>query len=183
MQGKNDKSKIFKKKVKTMVIKYKVPEDRPFFKGDFWPKGVPKQLDYDYDLNLRDLIEDAASNWSDWRMMRFIKKDITYGKFKELMDKFATSLHNFGVRKGDVVAVHMPNSIQYIIAYYAITSLGAIVTGVNPTYKPLEILHQFKTTGTKYLVVLDALYVRDYKDIKDQWDLKKVIHTNIGDLL
>ncbi len=88
-----------------------------------------------------------------------------------------------GVRKGDVVAIHMPNAIQYVVGYYAIVSIGAIVTGVNPTYKPLEILHQFKTTGAKYLIVLDALYARDYADIKDKWDFKKVIYTNLGDLI
>lgn len=165
-----------------MVIKFAVDEKSPWFNGKFWPKGVPHQLDYDYNMSMRDLFERAVKNWPDNYFMWFLNTFVTYKQMKAWVDSFATALSNMGVKKGDVVAVHLPNSLQYIISFYAITSIGAIITGVNPTYMPAEILHQLKLTGAKYLVVLDALYFHYVAKIADQWDLKKVIWTNLVDL-
>ncbi|MHA1731486.1 MAG: AMP-binding protein [Promethearchaeota archaeon] len=169
-----------------MVVpdKWRVDESKPWYKSKFWPKGVPHQLDYDYDTNLRDLLDQAVKNWADDPVMVFIaggKSWFTYKEFKEKVDKFATYLASIGVKKGDVVAVHLPNCPQYVICYYAITSLGAIITGVNPTYKPLEILHQLTLTGAKYLVVLDALFEHFVKPIVGKVDLEKIIYTNLVD--
>jgi long-chain acyl-CoA synthetase len=106
---------------------------------------------------------------------------VSYKEFADKVDRLATYLDSIGVKKGDVVAVHLPNCIQYIVAYYAITKLGAIITGVNPTYKPLEILHQVKLTGAKYIIVLDALYFHFVLPFKDKWDFDKIIWTNLVD--
>lgn len=164
--------------------KWKVPEDRIWYKSKFWPKGVPHQLDYDYNTNLRDLLERAVKNWANDPAICFIaggKSWFTYKEFKEKVDKLATYLASIGVKKGDVVAVHLPNCPQYVIAYYAITSLGAIITGVNPTYAPMEILHQLKLTEAKYLIALDALFEHFVKPIESKVNLQKIIITNLVD--
>jgi len=69
------------------------------------------------------------------------------------------------------------------VAYYAATKIGAIISGVNPTYKPLEVLHQIKTVNAKYLIVLDSLYAELVKPFIDdgKWKFDKVIYTNITD--
>lgn len=162
--------------------KYKVSEDRPFYNGDFWPEGVPHQLDYDYSMSLADVLEESAKKYANDNVMWFLDTWVTYKEFKDMVDRLATYLDSIGVKKGDVVAIHLPNCIQYIVAYYAITSIGAIATGVNPTYKPLEILHQVRLTGAKHIVVLDALYEHFVKPFKDKWDFDKIIYTNLVDL-
>jgi long-chain acyl-CoA synthetase len=163
-----------------MTIKYKVDEKRPFF-GKFWPEGVPKQLDYDYSMSLVDLFDSAVRNWADDPSVWFMYTLISYKELKRKIDGLATAMHEMGVKKGDVVAIHLPNCPQYVVAYYAIATLGAIVTGVNPTYKPLEILHQMKVTKAKYIVVLDALYEHYVKKFKDDWNFEKIIYTNLVD--
>ncbi|MFX0103602.1 MAG: AMP-binding protein, partial [Candidatus Hodarchaeota archaeon] len=67
--------------------------------------------------------------------------------------------------------------------YYGITKIGAIISGINPTYKSLEVLHQCKTIGAKYLVVLDSLYEEMVKPFVDdgRWNFDKIIYTNVAD--
>jgi long-chain acyl-CoA synthetase len=168
-----------------MTIKYPVAEDRPWFDGKFWPQGVPKQLDIDFNMSLPDLLDRAIKNWSDLPFMWFSVGDgwITYKQFGDMVYRLATYLDKIGVKKGDVVAVLLPNSPQYIISYYAITKIGAVVSGVNPTYKSLEVLHQIKTIDAKYLITLDSLYPELVKPFVDdgRWKFEKIIYTNIAD--
>ncbi|MBW2083905.1 MAG: AMP-binding protein [Deltaproteobacteria bacterium] len=99
------------------------------------------------------------------------------------MNSLATALHNLGIKKGDVVALVLPNSFQYVISYYACARIGAIITGVNPTYKPGEVLHQFQVTGVKSVIVLDALYQGLMEPIAAKYPVKHIITTNIVDLV
>ena len=161
--------------------KYKVDEGRPFY-GKFWPKGVPHQLDYDYSLTVGGMLDKATEKWPNDPAIWFLKTWITYSEFKDMVDRMATYLHSIGVKKGDVVAVHLANCIQYVVSYFAITKIGAVITGINPTYKPLEILHQCKLTGAKIIIVLDALYFHYVAKFKDEWDFDKIIYTNLVDL-
>ncbi len=160
---------------------FRVDPNRPFF-GDRWPKGVPKHLDLDPSKSVGDLFNEAASKYADDPALWFLDSWVTYRELQKMIDSFASYLHQIGVKKGDVVAIHLPNCIQYEVAYFAIAKIGAVSTGINPTYKPLEILHQCKMTGAKVIVVLDALYEHYIKKILDKWDFDKVIHTNLVDL-
>ncbi len=114
--------------------------------------------------------------------MWFLDTWVSYSEFHEYVLKFATALYKLGVRKGDVVALHLPNSIQYVVSYYAVIRIGAIVSGVNPTYKPIEILHQLQVIKPKVLIALDYLYKDNIKPIINKSSVEKVIYTNIADL-
>lgn len=162
--------------------KYLVDENRPFYKGKFWPKGVPHQLDYDWSMTVSDLMDQAVQKWPNDNVIWFLDSWVTYKQLGTMIDALATYLQSIGVKKGDVVAIHLPNCIQYVIAYYAIAKIGAISTGINPTYKPMEILHQVKLTGAKVIIVLDALYFHFVAPFKDKWDFDKIIYTNLVDL-
>src|SRR5271157_399980 len=167
---------------KQVTIKYPVPEDRPWFTGNFWPEGVPHQLDYDYSMTTKDLLIQAVSKYGENPAMWFLDSWITYRQFKDMVDRLATGLAKLGVQKGDCVAFVLPNCPQWVISYYAVTAIGAIASGVNPTYKPMEVLHQLKSVEAKYLVVLDGLYKDLVAPIVKQFEFKKVISTNIVDL-
>jgi len=109
-------------------------------------------------MNLRDLLEKAVENCPDDPFLWFMETWVTFSEFKDMVDSLATYLHKIGVKKGDVVALYFPNCIQYVVGYYAIVSIGAVVTGINPTYQSLEVLHQLKVTDAKYIITLDALF-------------------------
>lgn len=169
-----------------MTIKYKIPEDRLWFKGKYWPKGVPKQLDIDFSMSLNDLWDRAVKNWGDSPFIAFVVGGLSWVTFKQVDDmikRLATYLDQIGVKKGDCIALLLPNSIQYVVAYYAGVRIGATVSGVQPVYKPAEALHQCKTVNAKYLITLDTLYNEIAKPFIDdgRWTFDKVIYTNIVD--
>ena len=99
------------------------------------------------------------------------------------VNSLANGLHRLGLRKGDVVALVLPNSFQYVISYYACARLGLVVTGVNPTYKPGEVLHQFTVTGVKSVIILDSLYETMIGPVADKCGVQHIIATGIVDLV
>ncbi len=161
--------------------KYYVDPNRPFH-GKYWPQGVPYQLEYDYSLTLGEMLRNSVEKWPNSPAIWFAGSWISYNQLWNYVQKFGTALYNLGVRKGDVVAIHLPNCPQYSIAYYAVVSLGAIVTGVNPSFKSAEFRDQIHTTKAQYLIVLDILYDAVVKPIINEFDFKKIIHTNVADL-
>jgi len=178
-------SNIVKEMTTIMDITTKIPEDRPWFHCPFWPKGMPFQLTYDARKTMYDFLEEGAAEVPDWPAIFFTVGDgwINYKRLKDYVDRFASGLLQIGVKKGDVISIILGNSPQYVIVYYAAQKIGAIPTGVNPTYKATEVLHQLQITKTKYIVVLDALYEPMIAPIKDKLDsVKAFISTNISDL-
>ena len=152
--------------------------DRIWYKH--WPPKVPKCLDYP-DCTLAEFLREAAASYAERPAIYFLDAEVTYGRLWDMVQRLATALDSIGYRRGDVVALMLPNSIQFVVAYYACQMLGVTVTSVNPTYKPLEIRHQLSDSGAKALIVLDALYGEARKGIEDT-AVRQIIGTNIVDL-
>ena len=74
-----------------------------------------------------------------------------------MVDRFAACLADFGIKKGDAVAILLPNVIPCVVAYYAILKIGAITVMNNPLYSDPELEHQFNDSGAKVLITLDVL--------------------------
>jgi len=77
----------------------------------------------------------------------------------EKVQRFATAWQGWGSRRVTFCALMLPNSIQFVVSFYACQLLGVTVTAINPTYKALEIQHQLKDSGAKVLIILDAVFV------------------------
>jgi long-chain acyl-CoA synthetase len=152
--------------------------ERPWY-GD-WPVGVPKMIDFPK-IGLGDLLRQTARRYPDDKAVVFLDSVITYRRLDELVDRLATALHRLGLVKGDVVALMLPNSHQFVVAFFACQRLGLTVTAINPTYKPLEIKHQLNDSGAKAFLVLDAVYEAAGKVLAET-KVKHVIGTNIVDL-
>jgi long-chain acyl-CoA synthetase len=166
-----------------MSYPYFVPEDRPWFSDEAgWPAEVPRNHDFEK-LTLGQALERTVNEFPDYKAMWFLDTYMTFAEFNDNVNRFATALANLGLVKGDVVALMLPNSFQYVIGYYACGKLGLIVTGVNPTYKAGEVKHQLKLTGAKALVVLDVLYPEAIASIIDDTAVKHLIVTNVTDLV
>jgi long-chain acyl-CoA synthetase len=160
-----------------------VDESLPWFRAESgWPAEVPKNISFP-EKPLGQVLRESAEKWPEAKAFWFLDSFITYKELDEAVDHFASGLHKIGVKKGDVVSLLLPNSYQYVVGYYACMRIGAIASGVNPTYKPMEVLHQLKTVGTKYLIVLDALYEPTVAPIIGESPVEKVIVTNIVDLV
>ena len=165
--------------------RFYVEENKPWFgKQAGWPDEVPRNLDCDY-RTLYELLTDKVAVFRDRRAIWFepLDSEMTYNQLKDAVDRVATGLLKNGIGKGDVVAMMLPNSFQYVTCYYACARLGAIVSGVNPTYKAGEVLHQLNTIGAKALIVLDALYEEQIAPVYDKSPCELLIATNIVDMV
>ena len=171
--------------------KYQVNENKLWFQK-WWPENVPKNIDFP-EKTIYEFFEEQANKYSDDKFIWFLETTVTYKQLQEYVDRFATALHKLGVKKGDVVALLMGNCIQYIVAYFAAVRIGAVATGVNPTYKPLEILHQLTMTNAKVLIAYDAMYDEKSKSrvkfnlpyigsILEKTNIEIYISTNLADL-
>ncbi|HJR76813.1 MAG TPA: long-chain fatty acid--CoA ligase [Nitrospiraceae bacterium] len=108
----------------------------------------------------------------------FFGKTLSYQECDSLIERFACGLVALGVRKGDRVALCLPNSPQAVIAYYGILRAGGIVVACNPTYTEYELSHQLRDAGARSIVVLDMLYQKI-----QHLDLALVIVTRITDFM
>jgi long-chain acyl-CoA synthetase len=105
---------------------------------------------------------------------------ITYLQLQEMVDRFATALHSLGVKKGDRVALMLPNSPQYIVAFFAAARIGAIVVNNNPTYTSRELKHQLEDSGSETIVMLNLFWPR-LKEVLHETPVKRVIITYVFD--
>jgi len=101
-----------------------------------------------------------------------------YRTLLDLTHRFAAALQQMGVKKGDRVAVHLPNCPQFVIAYYATLMIGGIVVPCNPQYVARELRHQLIDSGAETIVTLSLTYPI-VKQIRAETALKQVVVTNI----
>jgi len=146
----------------------------------YWPKQVPKCLDYP-SCTLAEFLRESAAKHGPKPALYFLDAQVTYSQLWEMVQRLATSLSKLGLKKGDVCALMLPNSVQFVVSYYACQLLGVTVTAINPTYKALEIQHQLKDSGAKVLIILDAVFAEAKEGIKDT-RVERVIGTNVVDL-
>ncbi|MDI9571015.1 MAG: long-chain fatty acid--CoA ligase, partial [Pseudomonadota bacterium] len=96
--------------------------------------------------------------------------------------RFATCLTAFGIKKGDAVALLLPNIVPCVAAYFAILKIGALAVMNNPLYSDPELEHQFNDSGSKALITLDVLAPRMIA-LRPKTKIKQIVHTCIGDYL
>ncbi|MCB2187199.1 MAG: long-chain fatty acid--CoA ligase [Deltaproteobacteria bacterium] len=152
---------------------------RPWYKD--WPPNVPKIVDFP-NIGLGQMLKETAAKYPGDKAIVFQDSVMTYGELDDKVNRFATALAGLGFARGDVLALILPNSPQFVVAFYACQRLGVTVTAINPTYKGLEIKHQLNDSGAKGLVVLDAVFGEAAR-VLDQTKVKHLIGTNIADLM
>ena len=151
-------------------------ESKPWLKS--YEKGVPEYVQYE-ELTMPDYLEKSAKDFPDKTAMVFVGYKLTYRQFKDQVDRFATCLTDFGIKKGDAVAILLPNAIPCVVAYYAILKIGAIVVLNNPLYSDPELDHQFNDSGSKVLITLDALGNRMI-DLRPKTKIKQIVYAASG---
>jgi long-chain acyl-CoA synthetase len=170
-----------------------VDENKVWFTEGYWPEGVPKQLKDVPDVKISPMWEGYLNSADlygtlDNDICVFVYQSyIERVKLKTLFEhakRFGTYLsENLGIKQGDVVAIDVPNSINFVVAYMGCQYIGAIVQGINMTYKSMELLHSLKMTDAKVFVMMDMLYIAGPKDVLPQTSVKHVIPTNFVDFL
>jgi long-chain acyl-CoA synthetase len=153
--------------------------DKPWL--SHYENGAPQQVEFEKTC-MPEFLEKTVSRFPENTALIFQGYKVTYRELKQMIDTFATCLTEFGMKKGDSVAILLPNVIPCVVAYYAVLKIGAIVVMNNPLYSDRELKHQFNDSDSKLLVTLDLLGNRMI-DLRPQTQIKQIIYTSIGDYL
>lgn len=146
-----------------------------------YPPEIPPTLDYE-SKPVQDYLTHTYEESPEKTAIHFMGKDVSYKELYESSMKFANYLQGLGIKKGDRVAIMLPNSPQAVIGFYGILYAGGIVVMTNPLYTEREIAYQMKNSGAKVILAMDILYPRISKVIKDT-ELENVIITGIKEYL
>ncbi|MCX8154172.1 MAG: AMP-binding protein, partial [Candidatus Bathyarchaeota archaeon] len=146
-------------------------ENQPWLRS--WPPDVPRKLKYPK-VPLQGLLEKAAKAYPEKAAVAFAGREITYAELDALSNQFAAALAVLGVKKGDRVAVFMPNMPQFVISYYGTLRAGAILTAISPLHKEREVEYQLNDAEAETIVALDTLYPI-VESIRRKTKLKNII--------
>jgi long-chain acyl-CoA synthetase len=155
-------------------------EHRPWFRT--WRRGVPKTVAPFPDVSAFSLLEGSARAYPDRPAIAFLGKHISYAQLLSEAERFSAVLAGTGVAKGDRVGLLLPNSPQYVIAWYACQRTGAVVVGNNPLYTERELAHQLADFEPSVIVVLDQLYPL-WQAVSDDVKVGTVIVTKLTDYM
>jgi long-chain acyl-CoA synthetase len=150
---------------------------KPWLKN--YDPEVPSSIDYPK-INIYEFLDNSANDFGSRTAIWFMKNKISYKKLKELSERLATALVDLGVKKGDVVALLIPNFPQFIISYYGILKAGAIVTAVSVLNTEHELAYQLNDSGAEIIIAWDN-QIEKIQKIKDKTRLRHVIITNVFD--
>jgi long-chain acyl-CoA synthetase len=143
-----------------------------------YPEGVPQTLAPYPEKSLHAFLEESAGRHPGNVATSFFGKKTTYAELVRQVDQFSRVLASLGVKKGDRVALVLPNCPQYVVAAYACARIGALFVGTNPLYTEREMIHQLNDCGAEVCVVLDTLY-HAVGPIRDQTPLETLIVTKL----
>jgi long-chain acyl-CoA synthetase len=143
--------------------------------------GVPETIDIPK-TPLFQILTDAARSYPNRVATEFYGKKTTYSELEASVNRFANALLILHVKKGDRVAIMLPNIPQCVIAYYAILKVGAIAVMTNPLYVERELEVQLSDCGAEVIVALDLFYPR-IEAVYQKTALKHVIATSVPDAL
>jgi len=144
-----------------------------------WPAGWPKNLIYP-EIPVYDILDQTAHRVPDRTAIIYKEMRLTYAQLADLSLRFAATLLHMGIRKGDRVAIHMPNCLQYAVAYFGILRAGAVFTPLSPLLKPREILHQLNDSGAETLISQDLL-LKEAAPIVHQTKIKRCFSVRMDD--
>jgi long-chain acyl-CoA synthetase len=142
--------------------------------------GVPREVQFEK-ITLPEVLTRNAKQFPHVPALLFMGKKISFPELEGLVNRFSRALLDLGVKKGDKVAILLPNLPQIVIAIYASFRIGAVMMN-NPLYTERELEYQFNDSDSTVLVSLDLLHPRVMK-IKDKTKIQKVIYCHINDYL
>ncbi|WP_417685035.1 long-chain-fatty-acid--CoA ligase FadD [Pseudidiomarina gelatinasegens] len=147
-----------------------------------YPAGVPETIDPDHFNSLVDIFEQSIQSYGDKVAYVNMDQGMTFNELDALSREFAAYLQQQGMKKGDALAIMMPNLLQYPIALFGALRAGLVVVNVNPLYTPRELKHQLSDANAKAIVILDN-FAHTLEKVEADVPVEKVFLTSIGDML
>lgn len=153
----------------------------PWFKH--YPEAVPHEIKLNEYQSVVDLFEETCKKYSKKVAFENMGVRLTYAQVDELSRDFAAYLQEeLGLKKGERIAIQMPNLLQFPIAFFGALRAGLIVVNTNPLYTPREMEHQFKDSGAVAIVIVTN-FASNLEKIISKTQIRHVILTSLGDML
>jgi long-chain acyl-CoA synthetase len=140
---------------------------------------MSKCIDYPK-MPLQGLLESAAAVFGEKTVIVYGEQAISYSDLDLWSNQFANALIGLGIKKGDCIALYLPNIPQFIIAYFGVLKAGGVVTAISPLHREREVEYQLCDSGAQTIVTLDSLSPIVEK-VKEKTPLKNVITTGLND--
>ena len=126
--------------------------------------------------------EKMSEKYPDRPAIIYLGEKFTFARLRNLIDRFGTALRHLGVRKGDKVLLYIANSAQWVISFFAIQKIGAVVVPVAPIYTSFEIEYMINDSGAETIICVDTNFGY-VQDVFSKTSLKRAIVTNLVDIL
>ncbi len=154
--------------------------DFPWLKS--YPDFVSPRTEINYQ-NIVEIYEQSIKNFGNKVAYKNMDEELTFNEINECVDSLVWYFQNkTNLKKGDKVALQMPNLLQYPIAIFACLKAGFVIVNTNPLYTADEMLHQYKDSGAKAVIIVEN-FAYNLEKILSKTDIETVITTTIGDLL
>lgn len=155
-------------------------DNKPWLKN--YEKGVPATLQPYVQQTLIDVMRETVSQKPDHTALYFKGSKMSYGQLDQLSDQFANALVAMGVKKGERVALVMPNIPQFVVAEFGVWKAGAVAACINPLYTEYEMEHALNECGAETAVVMTLFYDK-VKHVQSKTKVKRVIATSVKEHL
>ena len=154
---------------------------KPWLKN--YPENTPEELVFDPRKTLVRILDEAETKYPDNKAFVNFGVSMSFRQVAIDSKSFAAYLQNvLGLKKGDRLAIMMPNLLQYPVAVFGALRAGLIVVNVNPLYTPRELEHQLRDSGAKAILIFEGS-AHVLQEVMDKISIEHVIVTKIGDYL
>lgn len=154
---------------------------KPWLKS--YPVGVPELINPDQYRSVVEVIDESCARFAEKPAFTSMGRTITYADYERLSRDFAAFLQQVaGLKKGDRIAIMLPNVLQYPIALYAALRAGLTVVNTNPLYTARELEHQLADSGARAIIILEN-FAHTLEHVIGKTKLEQVIVTGVGDQL
>ncbi len=155
------------------------PEFRAWFK--YYDPQVPQHLTYPR-IPLYCLLDETAAKHPAGPCTNFFGRRLTYQQIKGLSDRFAASIRSLGIRRGDRVVLLLPNSPQFVVAYYGLLKAGAVIVPLNPLSAERELEFYLTDSGAEAAITI-PLFLNKVASLRGKTPLKHIVYSRLADFL
>ncbi len=149
---------------------------------DSYPPGIPHTIDPEEYSSLGDMFLQSVNKYRERSAYSNLGKTLNYNDIDTMTRDFAAYLTQVaGLKKGDRIAIMLPNLLQYPIALFGALRAGLIVVNTNPLYTERELEHQLNDSGATAIVILEN-FAATLQDVLDKTTINTIVTTQIGDL-
>tara|TARA_B110001454_G_C12723098_1_gene435734 strand:- start:13643 stop:15373 length:1731 start_codon:yes stop_codon:yes gene_type:complete len=148
-----------------------------------YPDSVSPKIDIDQYKNILEVFDQAVARYTDKKSFSNFGHSYSFKQLSEKVDHFSAFLQQeLKLKKGDRIAIQIPNLLQYPVVLFGAMKAGLIIVNINPLYTAQEMKHQFKDSGAKCIVILKN-YAHLLESVIKDTQIESVVVTEIGDFL